>query len=294
MRVIDVAADLLRDAADAASHAAEQTTIHIEAEIDGRVPELVETLRNKGPYAYTLLSEVGGDGGVSVPVMTTREEIRGAYTMIRGASDLLRVEPLVEVRGLWYTFHEAVSLGRRKGTDTVNANPTLALFPVSTDKGITGELVWLYRPRAALGSGAAPEDAAKGQQRLRRDVLALHERYAEALLHSDVDALLDVLNDGVQSAVRDYVDDTGTVVSLDGKEVHRHYYQALFDRYRIESVGLLHRVVQDWYVFAELRLVAVPRDGRGARVSFHTAEFLVPGCDGRFIACVGHGTDQQP
>jgi hypothetical protein len=293
MRVIDIDAQLLRESADAAVHAAEQTTIHIDAEIAGRIPELLETLRAEGPYAYTLLSEVHPDGSVKLPILTTREEIREAYTMIRGASDLLRVEPMVEIRGSWYTFHEAISFGRRKGSDVVSENPTLALFPVSTDKGITGELVWLYRPRSELGAGAKSDDQAKDQRQLRREVLALHDRYIQALRDADVDGVLDVLNDGVQSAVRDYVNDTGTVNSLDGKQAHRSYYQSLFDTYAIESVDLLERIAQDWYVFAELRFIVSPKGGDAGTVAFHIAEYQVPANDGRFIACIGHGTDPR-
>jgi hypothetical protein len=91
MRVIDIDAGLLREGAEAAAHAAEQTTIHIEAEMVGLVPGLLETLKDEGPYAYSLLSDVGPDGSVTLPILTTREEIRDAYTMIRGASDLLGV-----------------------------------------------------------------------------------------------------------------------------------------------------------------------------------------------------------
>jgi hypothetical protein len=299
MRVIDTDAGLLRESADAAVHAAEQTTIHIAAEIVGRVPELLETLRDEGPYAYSLLSDVRPDGSVTLPILTTREEIRDAYTMIRGASDLLGVEPVVEIRGTWYTFHEAISTGRRKGSDTANDNPTLALFPVSTDKGITGELVWLYRPRASLGAaprlgaGAEPEEETRTQWQLRREGLALHDRYIRALRDADVDAFGDVMNDGVQSAVRDYVNDTGTLITLDGKQAHRSYCEALLRKYEIESVELLDRVAQDWYVFAELRFTVRPRGGDGGTIAFHTAEYYVPASDGRFIVRIGHGTDPQ-
>jgi hypothetical protein len=293
MRVIDIDAGLLREGAEAAAHAAEQTTIHIEAEMVGLVPELLETLKDEGPYAYSLLSDVGPDGSVALPILTTREEIRDAYTMIRGASDLLGVEPMVEIRGSWYTFHEAISLGRRKGSDTVSENPTLALFPVSADKGITGELVWLYRPRARLGAGTEPAAETPTQWQLRREALALHDRYIRALRDADVDGLLDVLNDGVQSAVRNYVDDTGKLVTLDGKEAHRSYHETLFGKYHIESVELLDRVVQDWYVFAELRFTVRPRGAGAGTIAFHTAEFYVPASDGRFIVRIGHGTDPQ-
>jgi hypothetical protein len=291
MRVIDTDAGLLRDSAAAALHAAEQTTIHIDAEIVGRVPELMETLRSEGPYAYAIMPHVRPDGTVALPILSTREQIHDAYTMIRGASDLLSVDPMVEIRGAWYTFQEATSAGRPKATGIASDNLTLGLFPVSTDKGITGELVWVVLPRAELGGETGPE--AKTQWELRREVLALHERYVDALRAADVDGVVDCLNDGVASAVRDYVDNTGALASLEGKDAHRAYYQAFFDTYAVQSVDLLHRVVQDSYAFAELRFTVAPRDNGSSTVAFHIAEFHVVAGDGRFIARIGHGTDPR-
>ena len=292
MRVIDTDAGLLRDSAAAALHAAEQTTIHIDAEIVGHVPELMETLRSEGPYAYAIMPHVRPDGTVALPILSTREQIHDAYTMIRGASDLLSAEPMIEIRGAWYTFQEATAIGRHKETGIVSENLTLGLFPVSTDKGITGELVWVVLPRAELG-GVAAGDETKSQWELRRDVLAQHERYIRALRDADVDTIVDCLNEGVASAVRDYVDNTGKLVSLEGKDAHRSYYQSFFDTFAVQSIDILDRVVQDSYAFAELRYAVAPRDNGSSTVAFHTAEFHVVAGDGRFIARIGHGTDPR-
>jgi hypothetical protein len=228
----------------------------------------MDTLTAEGPYAYTIVPEVHPDGTVKLPILSTADEIREIYTLIRGISDLKSVEPIVELRGSWYSFHEAISRGQIKNTDLPpSEHVTLGLFPVSTGKGITGELVWIVRPRAELGSAVNPEDG-------------------------DVGALMDCLNDGVASAVRDYVHDTGKLASLHGKDEHRAYYESFFAKYSVESIDLLDRVVQDSYAFAELRYTVAARDGSGS-VSFHTAEFHMPAGDGRFIARIGHGTDPR-
>lgn len=293
MPVIDTDAGLLRDSARAALHAAEQTMTHVGAEIVGLIPELMETLVDEGPYAYTIIPEVHPDGTVKLPILSTADEIREVYTFIRGLSDLKSVEPLIELRGSWYSFHEAVATGQIKNADLPpREQVTLGLFPVSTGKGITGELVWMVWPRSALGSGVNPEEIHTDPIQLRRETLALHEREVQALRDGDVDALLDCLNDGVASAVRDYVNDTGKLASLHGKDEHRAYYEAFFGKYAVESVDMLDRVVQDSYAFVELRFTVTARDGSGT-VTFHTAEFHVPGSDGRFIARIGHGTDTR-
>ena len=293
MPVIDTDVGLLRESTQAALHAADQTMTHIEAEIAGRIPELMDTLTAEGPYAYTIVPEVHPDGTVKLPILSTADEIREIYTLIRGISDLKSVEPIVELRGSWYSFHEAISVGQIKNTDLPpSQHVTLGLFPVSTGKGITGELVWIVRPRAELGSGVNPEDIPTDPVQLRRETLALHDREVAALRDGDVDALMDCLNDGVASAVRDYVNNTGKLASLHGKDEHRAYYESFFAKYSVESVDLLDRVVQDSYAFAELRYTVTARDGSGP-VSFHTAEFHMPAGDGRFIARIGHGTDAR-
>jgi hypothetical protein len=291
MRVIDTDPGLLRNSSLAALHSNEHATIHIDAEIVGKIPELMETLRAEGPYGYTLINEVHPDGSVKLPILTTAEEIRDIYTLIRGASDLLKVEPLIEKRGSWYVFHEAISTGQIKNTDLPpRETVTLALFPVSSDKGITGELVWIVRPRSELGAGVDPAEISTDPVELRRDTLDMHERQVQAFRDNDIDALIDTFNAGGASAVRDYVNDTGALASLSGQDEQRAHYRAFFDKYRVESVDLLDRVVQETYVFAELRFTVSARDGSGT-FSFHTAEFHAPGSDGRFIARIGHGTD---
>ncbi len=95
MGVIDVDPALLRSEAEAALHAADQSWTHMEAEYAGDIPRLMKTLTPHGPYAYTIMPRVLPDGGVSMPIITTYEDIEAAYVMVRGASDLLDSKPFV-------------------------------------------------------------------------------------------------------------------------------------------------------------------------------------------------------
>ena len=74
MRVMNVDAEVLRGGTAQATHAFEQTRIHIDAEIVGDIPPLMETLAPDGPYVYTLMPEVHPDGSVRIPILSTREE----------------------------------------------------------------------------------------------------------------------------------------------------------------------------------------------------------------------------
>lgn len=294
MRVIDIDADVLKQAADAASHAAEQAITHIDLEIKGVIPELVDSLAPQGPYAYTIMPEVHPDGSVRLPILTTREEITEAYKMIRGMSNLLSVVPLAEIRGSWYVFQDNVSRASVKETGERHAVQTLALFPCGKGQGITGELIWVRVPRSALGGGAPSGGEATDEMLVREQVLRQHEQYLRSLELGDIEGVLTGLHDGAASAVRDYVSATGTLTTLEGKEAHRAYYRSFFDKYEIHSVEPLYRVAEDWYIFAEIRITASPREhGKRNAVAFHTAEFHIPADDGRIIARIGHGTDPE-
>jgi hypothetical protein len=128
---------------------------------------------------------------------------------------------------------------------------------------------------------------------LREQVFQRHDRFLQALLLADLDGVLGTIHDRAASAVRDYVEDTGTLTSLVGEEAHADYYRAFFDKFEVDSVEPLYRVAEDWYIFAEVRVAANVKSGSeaGRSVAFHTAEFHVPANDGRFIARIGHGTD---
>jgi hypothetical protein len=294
VNAIDVDPKKLEVVAATSAHAYEQGVTHVEAEIAARDPSnlgrLVGTLASAGPYAYTLIPEVRADGSVRLPIFTTREEIHKAYTFIRGASDLLEVVGLTEIRGAWYLFQDNISRGRRKGGDVVNNNETLALFPSGEGPGITGELVWLRVPRSRLGAPDEADIIDDDPLLARRQVQEQYARYLDGIRANDLARVLDVLHDGVGSAVRDYVDDTGTLVELTGKDAHRSWYERFFEKYHVVSVQPLCQVTEDWYVFAELRITVTPRAG-GGTLAFHTAEFHMPAKDGRFIARIGHGTE---
>jgi hypothetical protein len=291
MPALDVEPEVLRSIAAASEHAYEEAIEHIEAEIkaaDGNYEPLINTLTDQGPYAYTILPEVQPDGSVKLPILTTREQIAEAYAMIRGASDLLEVTGLTEVRGSWYLFQDNISKGQLKGADEARDNHTLGLFPSGRDKGITGELVWFW-PRSMLGPPDEPYAGSEDPVVARREVFDRYARYLESLRTHDVDGILEVLHDGVASALRDYVNDTGTLTELEGKSAHRDYYNAFFDKYEVRSVQPLVHVTDEWYVFAELRMTVASRSG--ATLTYHTAEYFIPSKDGRFIARIGHGTE---
>jgi hypothetical protein len=56
-------------------------------------------------------------------------------------------------------------------------------------------------------------------------------------------------------------------------------------------VEYLYRVMEDWYLFAEVRITVRTRVGDRRELAFNSADFFVPAKDNRIIVQTGHGTD---
>lgn len=297
MPALDIDPEILRVTAAASAHAYAQSIWHIEEEINaasGDMVPLYATLTEEGPYAYMVMPELQPDGTVTLPRITTREEIVVAYEMIRGMSDLLDVVGLTEIRGTWYTFQDNISRACMKGDDANRHTvETLGMFPSGAGPGITGELVWIRYPVEALGYPDEPNTIPSDPLLARERIYDNFVRFQDGMRANDLDAVMSVLHDGVASTVRDYVEDTGTITDHRGAATHRDHYQRFFAKYEVLDLQMINQVLDDWYVFAELRYSVVPRSGGGA-LAFHTAEFWMPAKTGTFIARVGHGTEPAP
>ena len=293
---IDIDPELLRRSADAQHHAFAESWDHITKESTGHVPTILATLVPNGPWAWAIMTHPQADGSINLPVHTNYEGIEKMYHMIRGASDVLSVEPIIDVRGTWYSFQEDYARSRVKATGEERGFEMLLVLPVTRGPGITGELAWTKMDRALLGKDLPLAEPTKTPLDMRRHMLALHDQFLDALRANNASAMTAGFSTGCQSAVRDYVEDTGTITGLDDIEGLRTHYEKFFELFEIQSAEVLQRVVQDWYLFAELRLEVVARSGddAGERLAFHTASLFVPGKEDKFIVHIGHGTDLAP
>ena len=289
MKVIDVDPKLLRDHAKASIHSGKEAWIHMEAEFVGDIDGLMNTLVPGVPYAYTIVPQVMEDGSVKSPVISTFEEIRECYKFVRGRSALLSNEPLVDIRGTWYNFTEGVNRGKVRGQDKTTESYTIAIFPGAQAKGITGELVWAKYPKTILGPRVEGEDAMLEGEPARRLLMAQHNDYLDGWRANDPEAILAHMHDGVQANIRNFVDDTGSLIGIESKDDYRTYLKAFFGKYEVSKVDYLHRVMQDWYLFAEIRVEMRDRDGN--ELAFNSADFFVPARNNRIIVQTGHGTD---
>jgi hypothetical protein len=292
MHVIDIDPELLQRSAEAAQKAADAGIRHVGYEIEGDVEKILRTLAPQGPYGFTVRQQMLPDGGLKMQVQTTFSEIAEEYQITRDMCDVLSHRPLVDIRANWYLFQEVVNTGCLRGApDDVHVNETLVLLPVASGGGITGEIFWYRVPPEVLGRGRAPANVATETMPVRLMLLERHDRYLAALRKGDAEAMLSEMNDSIQLGVRDYVNETGTLTAPEDKSTYGPYWRGFFSKYDVQSVDILERVIQEWYLFSELRLT-LRRRADGKTVAFHTAEFFIPAKDGRFIAQIGHGTDE--
>jgi hypothetical protein len=290
--VIDIDAELLRRSAAAKVHAAVEGWNHVKLESTGHIPTILGTLVTDGPWAWAIMTHTQPDGSIVLPVHTSYEGIEEMYKMIRGHSDVISSDPILEISGEWYSFHEDIATNQEKASGSVGQREIILIMPTTRGGGITGELAWVRTDRALLGKDL-PLAEPKSTLEMRRHLVKLHDRFLQALRTNDAEGMAATFSEGCQSAVRDYVVDTGTITGLDGKDGLRGHYEAFFQRYEVQSVDVLERVSQEWYLFSEIRVEADTRDGsrKGDRLAFHTASLFVPGRDDRFIVYIGHGTD---
>jgi hypothetical protein len=290
--LIDVDPELLRRSAVAQLHAFAEVADHLAKEETGHIPTILDTLVPGGPWAWAIVPFAHDDGSIDLPLKTTHEGIEEMYGIIRGHSDVLSTEIVAEVRGTWFVFAEAFSRMRVKQTGVEGAYEMVLMLPVTSGPGITGEIAFWNMGREVLGKDLPLAPALRPID-MRRHLVALHDEYLDAFRIADAHAMSTCFSQGCQGAVRDYVNDTGTLTLLDDLDGMRRYYQAFFDLYDVQTVEVLERIAQDWYLFAEVRVEAVARasDRGESRVAFHVGELFIPGRENKFIVHLGHGTD---
>jgi hypothetical protein len=239
--LIDVDPDLLRRSASSQLHAFHEVADHLTKEETGHIPTILGTLVPDGPWAWAIVPFTKEDGSVDLPLKTTYEGIEEMYGIIRGHSDVLGTEILAEVRGTWYVFAHAYSHMRVRETGEENWHENVLMLPVTSGPGITGEIAFWNMGREMLGKNL-PLAPALSPLDMRRNLIALHDRYLNGLREADADAMVDVFSPSAQAGIRDYVADTGTLVHLDDLDGMRLHHQNLFERFDVRAVDVLERV----------------------------------------------------
>ncbi|MET0238502.1 MAG: hypothetical protein ABW184_01270 [Sphingobium sp.] len=268
---------------------------HIESEYLDVVEDILDTLVPDGPYAYTVSpGTVAAADGYAIPAGTiphqtfvsTKQGLRESYESLHRFSAVRGMEAIAEVRGDWYTFFYGLGEGLVKPTGQIVYSPTILLFPTMGKDGITGELFW-----SRTGVGACYDGGREGPLAVQTAILAKHEGLLEALRNADAAAVASFYDPGAQIGIRDYLDDAPTLVDLHSADEFKHYLERFFARFRIVDIGVVQRLVQDWFVFCELLWVVEDRQNPGRTLSFYTADHGEMRSDGLLATRIGFGTD---
>lgn len=263
---------------------------HVHAEYVDIVDDILATLAPSGPYAYTVLPE--RQEGKEIPnqrIVTTIEDIERSYRNMHRYTAVVGLRPLLEINASWYTFVSGLGRARDKLSGAEADGPVIVLFPTMGSEGITGELFWTGTQQDRMEG-----DPANGRWADRFAVAELHESLLDAYRKGDVDSIVEKAHPDIQTGVRDYVAQTGTLVNLHTNEDLRAYLQDFYAQYSVLSIEVVTKHFDDWYFFHELRWTVEAKKGlaAGSIFRYHTAEYAEVTSAGLLTAHIGHGTDQ--
>jgi len=220
------------------------------------------------------------DGTQETLLCTTPKQVRAYYDDLLSREELSGARPgVTDIRGNWYTFSEVVGTPMRTiQTGEIHQVDSAVISLFDGGEGVSAEICWF---RCA----DAPSDAG-----IRAQAWAA---YIGALRQQDVPALLSLMSDNMQGAVREYVDADPPFVAVDGREAMGAHYEKLFAHLEIQDIEIVRLAIRGWYVFCELRwtvrLLTGPEAGKDAR--FLTVEHMAYDEGGLFQSRFGYGTE---
>ena len=263
---------------------------HVKAEYVDIIDDILATLAPSGPYAYTVVPRV--EEGKELPtqrIVATYEEIENSYRSMHRFAAVVAIRPVAELHTSWYTFVSGMGRGRDKTTGEEHERPVIVIFPTMGSEGITGELFW-----GRTQQGSMEGDPADGFLASRFAVGGLHETLLEAYRKGDVDTIVEKAHPEIQTGVRDYVAQTGTLVNLHTRDDLRTHLQGFYAQYTVREIEVVNMQLDDWFFFHELRWTVEALNGpdAGAVFRYHTAEYAEVSGAGVVVAHIGHGTDQ--
>jgi hypothetical protein len=286
--------DLAVSHAHDAERAADLSWKHLYSEYSQDIDQVLATLATDAPLAWTApatdLLGAGG-GGFRYLVGRDREEIRQQYVNLRQFVEIWDWKAILELRQSWYICTHGVVTVKMLETGETSQMETVTFFPVGRD-GILGELqigdIGLLRENRWPEVPTKPGEIPLPEKRLY--ALQLHDKYLEDLRTENVAGLIAAHRDDAIATIRNYVADESTLLNAEGAAAIGEYFEALFGKYRVRDIRFVNRVLDTWYVFAELHWLVEER-ATGRELEFCTAETSPIDPDGRFWVRTGAGTN---
>lgn len=277
---------------------------HTRAEVTNDPDVVASTLDSAAPLAWTAPVLWGEDGNpIYFPtpdskghwtflLATDRDSIRDQYDTLRDWIDIQGWDAFWEIRQNWYLAYHGVGGAKVKATGDMARVETVAVFPVGGD-GILGEMhfsiIGADRKNRWPEVPSVPGDIPNPAKRL--EAMALYDRYMDAVRNEDVDGIVDCHRADSALCIRNYLIPESTHLNTGTADEMRQYYTDLFNRYKIRNLEVVHKLVDTWYVFAELFWRVEERTGEGRVLEFCTAEVSPLDPDCKIWTRNGGGTD---
>ena len=303
------------DAVVHAKHAARAAYLgwrHLRSEYSQDIDTVLATLETNGPWTWTLpvgamAASETDDSEHPAPESPAEvlqyvsasdmAEIRQQYENMRTAVELWDWISMTDLRSSWYMLTHGVGSLTEKPLGNVFQIESVTLFPIGTD-GILGEVQIGALANERLNRWPeVPTEGSKVPLPLKRlQATILHNEFMEAIRAQDVERIIATMRPNVATAIRSYLTDTYEVVNAEGAGELATYYRDLFERFEVKELRLVNRVVESWFVFAELHWIVEHRSrARAGEVfEFCTADIAPIDSEGRFWVRTGAGTDPVP
>jgi hypothetical protein len=256
---------------------------HIESEYLLDIPTVIGTLISEGPWTWA--QPRPGTESPEYVLAATLSEIEAAYEDQRTRVELLKFTSMTQKRTEWYAMTHGSAELTAVGTGDAISHEAVVLFPIGDD-GIRGEMqVGHFGHQAAA---LRPTGT-----RARLEVCELHDRYVDVLRTQDFEKLRDLCRDDIGLAIRDYTRDDGSMIQISGVDALIEHYNAIVEQYTISDIQVVERIIESWYVFAELLWTVSPINGpnAGEIVQFCTADLAPIDLDCKFWIRTGYGTN---
>ena len=252
---------------------------HFEYELSNDPDEILASMKSFDPMFTTILRDTGR-GSNDVFRCDTVDEQREFYRSGREHMDMIETPMFTSIGSDWYAFVHGLTGSRLKATGDMLYSEIIGVLPTSPGEDTIAGEIGLSFPIFGK-QGDAP--GAVAHERVAS--FGLLQQWLAAVQQRDADELASLYSDRMQGALFDPVQ--GAVDTVRGKVGVRDLYGAAFDAYEGLDVELIIRLIDRWYIFAELRW---RYDEQGEAKMFRTADVFVPTPENEVIAQLGIGT----
>jgi ketosteroid isomerase-like protein len=253
---------------------------HVRSELTNQTDTILATITATEPLLTAVIEQ--RPGGQQLTICSTVAQQRRHYEENRAEIQALDAEIYTSVGSDWYAFLHGNMTVRKLANGELRSNEWVGLFPIPAGaEAIGGEIGLSWPPVAKRGDETGSPSTSRGA------TIRAFEGWLACGRAGDAEGLAGRYAPDALAAVRPV--DGQAPAGLRGRDEIRSVYARLFSSFGVESVDVLTRVVDRWFLFAELAWVMSDRDEH--RVTRRTAHVMVMTESDDIAIDLGYGTD---